>query len=446
MPNLKKLGLSILGIVAVAAIYYFTSGSQQLTLKMKEQIDAEIATLQTQGFSIEGREVSETKEHFVLSFNDTKKIAKLLNENGAQINAEDAEVLKGLKVGVDIAYLEDVYSSATFDIYPLALPTLVTTASYDKEEKALLSQVEKMLEKKTFLVHISINKLGTGFKGYMKDINEVLTAEKNVTLTLKDLKFNGDLKNNKTSSVTQTLSEIRMQVEDDLEMHLNGLTSHYTLTGKTNYDYTTDYTMDNVSIAAPSEFTLALEKTTVTSKSSTKDGLVSVSMTSASKNFTLDSDGEKLKLKRIAFDMNIDNLDIKAIQGLEQANSKNEKEMNALLQQLISKSVRLEIPTFSVENIIYNDQELNNFAITADMDIDKSLNLTTLEQNPMAAIDAINANLNMTLSSELFGILSQQPQAMMAMMLFQPKDVNGKKVYKVELKDGKLLVNDQPVM
>ncbi len=35
---------------------------------------------------------------------------------------------------------------------------------------------EVMLDKKTFLVHCDINKLGTGFKGYMKDIDEVLKS------------------------------------------------------------------------------------------------------------------------------------------------------------------------------------------------------------------------------------------------------------------------------
>jgi hypothetical protein len=64
---MKKLGLSLLGVVAIAAIYYFTSGSEQLTIQMKEQVDAEIATLQTQGFSVEGREVSEKNEHFIIS-------------------------------------------------------------------------------------------------------------------------------------------------------------------------------------------------------------------------------------------------------------------------------------------------------------------------------------------------------------------------------------------
>jgi len=32
------------------------------------------------------------------------------------------------------------------------------------------------------------------------------------------------------------------------------------------------------------------------------------------------------------------------------------------------------------------------------------------------------------------------------MMLFQPKDVNNQKVYKIELQDGSLKVNDIPAM
>jgi hypothetical protein len=42
--------------------------------------------------------------------------------------------------------------------------------------------------------------------------------------------------------------------------------------------------------------------------------------------------------------------------------------------------------------------------------------------------------------------MAQQPQAMMALMMFQPQDENNKKVYKLELKDGELFVNGAPVM
>ena len=44
---MKKIGLGLLGVIAVVAIYYFTAGSEQLTQEMKAQLNSELSTLQT---------------------------------------------------------------------------------------------------------------------------------------------------------------------------------------------------------------------------------------------------------------------------------------------------------------------------------------------------------------------------------------------------------------
>ncbi|PTB83792.1 hypothetical protein C9926_01060 [Sulfurovum lithotrophicum] len=145
---MKKLGLGIIGFILVAAIYYFTSGAEQLTLQMKEQVDAEFAKLQTQGFVVEGKEVSEKKEHFVIVIEEPKKVASFLNAQGAQINTQDIEPLKGFKIGIDVTYLPDAYSAASFDMYPLSLPTALTSATLAPDEKQDLEALKKMIEKK----------------------------------------------------------------------------------------------------------------------------------------------------------------------------------------------------------------------------------------------------------------------------------------------------------
>lgn len=443
---MKKIGLGLLGVIAVAAIYYFTAGSAQLTQEMKAQLNSELSTLQTQGFTVENRKIEEQKEHFILSLDNPNKVATFLNTQGAQLNPEDIEVLKGFKLGVDVHYMANAYSAVSLDMYPVALPDATKASALTDSDKKVLKHIENMMEKKALLLHVDINKLATGFKGYMKDINEVFEGESKLTLTLKKLNFDGDITNDKLNAIHQTLNELRMKADNELDMHLNGVESHYKITGKTNYDYTTDYSIKDITISVPSEFMLLIQKTTATTTSTTKNGLVSVRMESDAEKLILNNDGQKLNFKKMAFDMKVDNLDIEAIKGLEQAQSKTEAEISALLQQLISKAVHIEMPTFAIADIDYNDQKLKGFEMNAKLDIDKSLNLATLEQNPMAAVSAIDANLNLMLSTELFGILAQQPQAMMAMMLFQPKDVNGKKVYKVELKNGSVKVNGQPIM
>ena len=444
---MKKLGLAILGVIAIAAIYYYTSGSTQLTIQMKEQVDAEIASLQTQGFSVEGKEISEGKEHFVISIDEPSKVTSYLNTQGLQTTLEDMEALKGTKVGVDVAYLADAYSAASFDIYPVALPLALTSASLSDDDKKAVDFLQKLIDKKAFLLHVDVNKLGNGFKGYIKDIHEVIDDEGKLTVTMKDLKFTGDLKDDKLSSVKQTLKSFTLESEDEIiAMKINNLTSNYALTGATQYDYTTDYAIEDISVNAKDEFDLRVANLTMDTSSKETNGLASV--TASTKADTVHfTEGQKLTLlKTLSFDMSANNFDMEALEKLETIDPENEEELMKVFQALISHGIDFEIPDFSVKEIEMDTQKLDGFKLTSKFEIDKSLDLASLEQNPMAAIGAMNADVDLTLSSQLFGLLAQHPQAVMVMMLIQPKDVNGQKVYKVELKDGKLSVNGKPIM
>lgn len=441
----KKLGLAVVGLFIVAVIYYITAGSSQLTEQMKAQVNTELSSLQTEGFSVKGREITETKEHFVLSFDEPQKIAHFLARQGVQLNVNDAELLKGLQLGIDVNYLDDTYSAVSFDMYPVALPSTIASSFVEEKDKKALAQIEQMLKKKTFLMHIAINKLGNGFKGYMKDIEEVLQGEKNVELKMKGFTFSGDIKNNVIHSVKQALQQLTMQVPNEMLFSFNTIESDYVVTGKTLYDYTMQYSIGKMTLNTNQKFSIAANDIVLKSISLVKDGLASGSMHSTVKQTNVSTKGKKYIFDTFVFDMNAHNLDVRAFEKLQQVDVNNEAEINALIQTLISKGVQFEITKLSVENIEKSTKKMGGFALTAKVDIDKSLNISASQANPMAALSAIDANLNITLSRELFGIVIQQPQAMMAMMLFQPKDVNGKKVYNLNLKDGKLTVNGMPV-
>jgi hypothetical protein len=317
----------------------------------------------------------------------------------------------------------------------------------DEDEKKALAQIEKMIEKKTFLIHVDVNKLGTGFKGYMKDINEVIEGKEPITLTMTALKFTGDLKDDKIKGVKQTLKNFTMKdASDAINIQVNNLTSNYVLTGSTKYDYTTGYTIEEILVTAKDEFKLSINEMTMDSTSKVKNNLASITAQTEIKSIHFSEGQKNSTLETLIFDMKADNFDMKAIEKLENIDPNNEKELLATFQELISKGIHFEIPNFSVKNLEFENQKLEGFTFTSSFDIDKSLDLASLEKNPMAAISAMDANINLTLSNQLFGLLAQQPQAVMAMMMIQPKDVNGNKVYTVELKDGKLSVNGKPMI
>ena len=115
---------------------------------MKAQVNKELSSLQTQGFSVQNREISENKEHFILSFDEPEKISKFFTQKGAKVDAKEIEALKGLQVGVDVTYLADAYSAISLDMYPVTLPTVLTNSALSDEDKKIVAQLKKIMEKK----------------------------------------------------------------------------------------------------------------------------------------------------------------------------------------------------------------------------------------------------------------------------------------------------------
>lgn len=443
MLSRQKLGLGILGIILVAVIYYFTLGADQVRDKLQQELSAQLTELETKGFSISEREIKKREEHFVISLHDPKKASAFLTQQGLEFSVQDAEEFKGMKLGVDIEYLSH---AVALELYPVALPTKLSTSVKDENDKKILTQIEKMLEKKTFLLHVEADYATTTFKGSVKDINETLQGEEEVKLRLQGLHFSGKIKGDRVSQIDQTLNVMRLYVSDEINMYLSGLQSNYTLTGDSVYDYITEYTIEKIRMDSNAEFDLTADEIMVHSTSTVKDGLVSETLKSKMKEMEILLEGERLALENSILDLKVDNLDVSAFERLQTIDPENEQEFNAALQKLISNNVHLEISTFSADKVTLHGKKVDGFTLHSTLDVDKSLNISRLETNPMYALDKIDAQLKVSLSKELLDVISRQPKAMIALMIFTPKDVNGLKVYSVELKDGALKVNGKSIL
>ena len=442
---MKKIGLGLGALILAAALYYFTVGASQITEEIKVQVNTQLTSLEKEGFSIEERKIEEKKEHFVISFDDPKKISAFLYRQGMQITAEDTEVLKGLKIGVDTHYLPDTYSSVSFDIYPIAVPKMFTSST-NAGDKQVLAEIQKMLDKKTFLMHVSLNKTASGFKGYMADINETIKDEENINLILKGLNFEGDIKDNSIHSVKQTLDNFSLLISDKMKITFSDIKSDYKITGKTLYDYSTHYTIANVLVDIESELKVNVQNIDVLSNSSVTNDIASGTIKTTVENIHITQEKESFDLENFVFEMKASNIDITAMDKLQKADLSDEKVMNDILKQLFSKGVHFEISTLSLESIENDGQKIDGFNLTAQVTLDKDFDILALEQNPLSALNTVNADLKFAFSKELFGFIAQQPQAMMAFMMFPPKDENDKKVYTLELKDAKFTVNGKPMM
>lgn len=446
---MKKIGFGIIGIVLVAVIYYFTSGSAEITQEMKAQVNNELAILEQNGFAIQEREIKKSEEHFIISFDDPQKIVTFFASQGSKIKLEDAAALKGLKIGVDAKYLHDAYSALSVDIYPLNLPTSITELDMKEEDKLLIEQLNKMLKEKVLLVHVDFNKLLSSFKGYTKDIHETLQGKNEVKLHSEGFTFEGDIDKGKISRVDQKIKHITFEAKGEANGELSELNTHYKRTGSTSYDSTSGYSVKNILLTGindKSKVLVSIDDMHGDSITLIEKDLAQSSIKASASKIKFEANGEKNLLEGITFHFNIKNIDMPALEKLEKADTNNEAEINKLIQELISKGVSMEIPTFEIKKIETNGKRIDGFALTAHADIDKSLNLAAIQSNPMVALNAINTKTKITLSPEILSLIARDPRAIMFMMLIQPQEVNGKKVYEVELKNGSLSINGKPVM
>ena len=446
---MRKLGFGVIGLILVAVIYYFIAGSAQITQEIKTRVNSELATLEQNGFAIQDRKTKESEEHFIITFDEPEKIVDFFAAQGAEMSMEDASALKGLKIGVDAKYLNDAYSALSLDIYPLNLPTSITELDMDKDNKLVIEQLNKILEKKGILVHVDFNKLLSSFKGHVKDIHETLQGEKEVKINVEGVTFKGEIEKSKISKLDQNLKRMTFEAKDEADVKLSELTSNYKRTGPNSYDSTSGYTVKNIILTGindKSKVLVSIDNMSGDSITSIKNDLAQSSIKATASKVKFEANGEKSLFEGITFDFNIKNLDMLALKKLEDADANNEAEINRLVQELISKGIAMEIPILEIKKIETEGKSMDGFSLTANVDVDKSLNLAALQTNPMLALNAINTKTKITLSSELFSLIAQQPKAMMLMMVIQPQEVNGKKVYEVELKNGSLTVNGKPML
>ena len=425
---MKKLGLGILSVILVAVIYYFTAGSEKLTNEMKIRVNTELAMIEQNGFIVQEREVKEKEEHFVLILDNAKKIVDFFTQQGSELSLEDAQVLVGLKIGVDLQYLNDTYSALSADMYPLNLPPALSDAKdLDQTDKALIKQLNDMLKRKALLVHVDFNKLLSSFKGYMKDIDETFTGKAIVKVVLEGSTFEGKIKEDSLTSLIQKIKRIAVTSGDELDVTLNTLESQYTLNGASMYDSNYKYSIEQVKVGGKKKdntFSLAMQKIQGNNETSVKNNFANNKTQLQINEITLLDNKQKTKLLQSNFIFTIENLDMGILKQLEAATT--EEETNKLIQSLIAKGIKMEIPNFEVNKMEYLGKTFDGFALSSSLSFSKTANLSTIQENPLAALSAINTKTKIVLSDALFTLIAQQPKAMMLAMIIQPKVVNGK--------------------
>ena len=439
---MKKLGLAIAGVLLLLGAYLFAAASEEVTQVIKEQVQSELKVLEKRGFSITQRESQEKSEHFVLGFKDTDKITVYLNEKGTKVKKEDMLAFKGFQLGVDVNYLADVYSALSLDVYPVALPQEVQDDM--REDNVTFTRVNSLIADKALLLHVDINKLLTGFKGYLKDINETFKSEaEKITILSKALLFSGEIKENRVQNVKQSLKQLAVLSDTSMSVTLTNITSSYMHTGTSKYDMKSEYHIEKIETDEKSALAVKLLVNNINIKAS---NVVHKELLKSVMNITLDNaeltlGKEKEKIQKMVFDFETDNLDVTAFDALQTIDIEDEKSINSVLEQILSKGVTMSIPDFSVAEVTHKGKTIKGFNLDATFAIDKSLDAKAASQNILAVLEKLESTLNLSVSTELFALLAEDKKVMMFLMMMPPKDKEGKKVYNATYSKGKLIVN-----
>ncbi len=435
----KKLGFGLLVLIIVAILYYLNHTENVKNLNtLQKAVNLQLTDMQTNGFTVSDRKITKDTEHFVIQVDDPKKAALFLTQKGIQVTVEEAKELKGMQIGTDVTYLKDMIA---LDLYPLTLPTYLTTAFTSENDKKVLAQLKDMIKKRTFLMPVDIVHSPTTIKGYVKDINELSEGEKEVKLILQGLRFSGDIEKEKIVQYNQRFDTLHLYMSDALNRTISGYQSHYELTGTTAYDYTTDYSIEGIEIAEEAEGTLFADTIALHFTSTVKEGLATEALQAKIKNLELLFEKETFAMQGLNMDMHISNIDVDTLEKLQKTEPNKEKEVDAHVETLVSNNIHLEVPMLSVDKVILHGKEMYGFTLNATLELDESLDIYRLGMKPKHALDKIDGDIQLSMSKEILTMLKEDPEFMIGYMMYRPKRSEGQRVYHINIMDGSVKIN-----
>jgi len=441
---MKKIGIVAIAIVAVIGIYYITIGSTQIVEQMKQEINSEVTQLQKVGFNIKDREVKEKKEHFTVAFDDSKKITNYLKGENLDINNRDVEFLKGGEFGIDIEYLPTAKDAIAVEIYPTKLP-LSMYKELGKENNKTIKNIEQMIKDKLFLVHLNINKLSNAFDGYIKDIDKD-------GFISRGFKFDGKIDNNEVTNVKQSLELISYSMGKELDMNISAFKTD--ISNITNDSISVDYNIKSIRFKSEENQSILLIADNIDGilSSDTKKGLYSEQSDFNISSIKYTENRKETLFQDFQLSTAVKNINEKALKKLQNFSSEKlddketTKELTDILKKITTADSSIEISNIAIKSITTNGQKIDGFSINAFGKINRDFDWKQVDKNPMALLNLLNAKINIEASNDIVGMMASNPNMMMIMMLIQPMDKNGKKVFNIEFNKGSLKVNGKPLM
>jgi len=440
---MKKLFIAIALILAAGAAYYFTFGEAKITKELKARVDRQLQVLQKNGFEIEDRNIEAKKEHFVIHYADPDKIARYFRSKNIDLSDQDADSLKGLKVGVDLSYLEGVYSALSADIYPIAFPPALVRVENERGRNALV----RIANEKLFLAHVDIDKLFTSYKGYLKDVNETFKDIESVKIVSQGFKFSGTYDEHFLTSATNSIDRLSVMDNHNAGFTLEKLKGTYRQNGKTIYDFRSEYNVDRLLVRDEYGYGVTLNKLDFETKGKSEKELASSALGFHLASADIRERQGKHRLEEINGKFSLENLSIAALEKMGQLDANDTAGFNQAFKLLLSKGILLKMEEFSAKKLQNDSKEMvDGFSSNGFVKIDKVTDFQALKANPFLLLDIIDAKVHIELSNAFYLTLQRRPEFLIASLLFTPVSKNNKQIFDIEYKHGSLMINGQKVL
>jgi len=442
---MKKLFILIAALIIGAAGYYFTIGSQQVADELKGVVNNQLQILQQNGFAVEDRKSEAKQEHFTIHYADPDKISRYLQSHNMNISKEEAEALKGLKVGVDLTYLQSASSAISVELYPAAFPpSLIQDA--DQEGKKIL---EKIIAQKIFLAHVDINKLLTTFDGYLKDIDTTfeVTADP-VTLVSKGFTFSGTYDADTVTSSTNTIKEFALSAKSGGKLSMINLAGNYKNDGATPYEFKSKQEIESIGFSDTNGSSASLKGVHFESVGEVENNLSHSTVQLELAKAEIAEPQRAFRLEGFKSKATLSNISIAAIETMDRLNENDTEGYKKALNALLSHGITLRLDELALQKYAEGDSGTlsDGFNANAIVTIDKNIDIAQVGENPAALLGSIDATAHIEFSDTLYQLLQKQPYFTLASLLFTPNTKENKKIFDLEFKQGNLKVNGKSAL
>ncbi len=448
---MKKLGLGFIALLVVGATYYFTVGSAQITEQIKTKLDTKIQQLQSSGFKVEKQESSEKREELMITVDEPQKVHQYLLAQGESVSLEDIKQLQGMRLKMELAYLPTVKDALAMDIYLDTLPNNITKELGIDQNSSTLQRINQMLKEGKVMAHVNINKLLSGFDGYVKDIDETFKEEQETHLLLKGLTFQGKMDEQKITAFSQKLETLAFDIDHELKMTFANIATEIE---KSQTETEIDYKIKTIdlNINAEKKLDLQFKEIEGDSKDIKRGELLDNQSQFKIASISFNEAGKMNLLHDIQINSTTKNVDIKALEELQsyaaekESNPEPFKAFVPILKAFTQSDLSMDISKLAIGSITTEGKTFDGINLSSQLKLNKDFKWEGVEANPMLLMKLPNLKANIELSNELFNMMAQTPQAMMIMLMAQPVDKNGTKVYDIEFNQGSLKLNGKPFM